>query len=380
MRPAFNAVLIPLLGVASPLMAHAGDAVTLGSGSCSSSGCHGGAGERSNQFVIWSQRDVHSRSFATLTTSRSARMAEALGIADPATSARCVVCHAPLAGVDPASLGSGVEPSEGVSCVSCHNSPAGWIRGHTRADWTHADRVAAGMRELGDLYSRANTCVACHQNVDPVLVKTGHHPSLIFELDGQTQDEPKHWSERPGATGAQAWFVGQAVALREVSWALLNGSADESRSAPVRQGLAWVLARTGLDFAAPRVYPLAPSPTALASAVEAADALARDASRAWRPQFAETALRRLAATQADFLEPGPTQIEQACRAERLVLALDRLLAAAPDAHRPAGASASLDRLFKLAQSQPDFDAPAFAAELGGFAASLGPLSGQPAGM
>src|SRR5580658_4472755 len=202
MRPTIKLGLIQLVGLAVLARAQPpADGVALGAASCSASGCHGGAADRRNEFVVWSQRDVHSRSFATLTTSRSARMAEALAIGNPATSPRCIVCHAPLAAVGPAVLGAGVDPSEGVSCVSCHGMPDRWIRGHSRQDWTHADRVAAGMRDLNDLYSRANTCVACHQNVDPALVNIGHHPALIFELDGQTQDEPRHWSEDSPDTG-----------------------------------------------------------------------------------------------------------------------------------------------------------------------------------
>ncbi len=351
---------------------------TLGSNSCSASGCHGGAGELSNQYVIWSQRDVHSRSFATLTTARSARMAEALAIANPAASPRCVVCHAPLENVPPEALGAGVEPTEGVSCSSCHNPPDGWLRGHTRPDWTHADRVAAGMRDEVDLYTRANTCVACHQNVDPEIVRVGHHPALIFEMDGQTQDEPRHWSEHPADVGAQAWFVGQAVALREVSWALLNGNADPARSAPVWQGLSWLLSRSGLDFSLPGSDLQAMSPQSLASAVEHADMLAKRAAQAWQPRYASEVLHRLAATGGDFTAPGVAPIDQAGRAERLVLALDRLLDAVPAAGHSPGVSASLDRLFKLAQSQPDFDPAQFARELGGFAAALGPVNGPSA--
>ena len=101
-------------GLAALGAARADELVSLGASSCSSSGCHGGAGEKSDQFGVWAQRDVHSRSYATLTTARSARMAEALTITDPAVSPRCVVCHAPLAEVAPSRLGAGVDPAEGA--------------------------------------------------------------------------------------------------------------------------------------------------------------------------------------------------------------------------------------------------------------------------
>lgn len=374
MRPAKQSVILQFFCMMAFVSVGARGAESLGASSCSTSGCHGGAGEKSSQYVTWSQRDVHSRTFAALTTSRSARMAEALSIPDAAVSLRCVVCHAPLATVEPASLGAGVEASEGVSCVSCHNPPDGWIRGHTRSDWTHADRVAAGMRDLNDLYTRANTCVACHQDIDPEIIGTGHHPALVFEMDGQTQDEPRHWTDHAQGMGAQAWFVGQAVALREVSWALLNGHAEASRSAPVAESLGWLLDRSGLEFKEQPFGDEAQTPASLASTVEKADLLAKKAARTWDPAFATAALRRLASTKGDFA-PGlqPLRV-QASRADRLVLALDRLLAAMPAATRPVAASESLDKLFHLAQSQPDFDPAAFSLELGRFSGALGGVS------
>jgi len=269
-------------------------------------------------------------------------------------------------------LGSDAEVSEGVSCVSCHGLPEGWLRGHTRPDWTHAQRVAAGMRDLNDLYTRANTCIACHQNLDPELVRTGRHPVLIFELDGQTQSEPKHWHEARADMGAQAWYVGQAVALREISWALLNGQAPEG-SRERWTALVWLLRRTGLGFegAALASSPASGEPRAAdyAAAVEQADLLARRASLSWKPDYAREALRRLAAVRADFLDSAVAHQVQACRADRLVLALDRLVADLPPEQRPA-ASSRLDPLFRLVQSQPDFAPADFARALDAFSAAL----------
>src|SRR6185437_13041129 len=100
---------------------------------------------------------------------------------------------------------------------SCHGRAENWIRSHTRTDFTHMDRVHAGMRDLQNIYVRANSCVACHQNVDADLLQAGH-PELIFELDGQLVSQPRHWREKSGWSGPQTWLVGQAVALREMSW------------------------------------------------------------------------------------------------------------------------------------------------------------------
>jgi hypothetical protein len=371
MRPALNLGLLAALGAIAAGSPGFAAAPGLGANACSSSGCHGGAGEHSRQFVVWSQSDVHSRSYSTLTSSRAARMAEALSIRDPVTSPRCTVCHAPLSLATAAARGPGVEPSEGVSCVSCHDVPAAWLRSHTRLDWGHAERVAAGMRDLRDLYGRANACVACHQNIETALVAVGRHPALIFELDGQTQDEPKHWSERPDFRGAQAWFVGQAVALREAAWFRLNSGADFPGSDGTIKGIAWVLARSGLGSLGLVPDAADRSPEGLAASVERSDLLAKRAAQAWEPGFGLAALKRLSSTQDDFLAQGTPPREQAGRAERLVMALDRLLADLPDEGRRKAASAALDRLFALSQSEEDFAPARFAHELDGFRSALG---------
>ena len=184
-----------------------------------------------NQFLVWSLKDFHSqRPVATLATARSKQIADALDIKDATANARCTSCHTPLQGVPENLRGENFKVSEGVSCESCHGSAENWLRAHTRKDYTRADRTAAGMRDLQNLYVRANTCVACHQNVDADILKAGH-PELIFELDGQSVAEPKHWRETTNWNGAQAWLVGQAVALREMSWQLsANTQSDQFRN------------------------------------------------------------------------------------------------------------------------------------------------------
>jgi len=86
------------------------------------------------------------------------------------------------------------------------------------------------MRDVKNLYARANTCIACHQIVAQPLLKAGH-PELIFELDGQCVSQPKHWREKTNWHGAQAWLVGQAAALREMCWELSGGATETSRAA-----------------------------------------------------------------------------------------------------------------------------------------------------
>lgn len=346
-----------------------------GPATCATSGCHGGADAISRQYAVWSQRDVHSRAYATLTSARASRMGEALQIAQPAQSTACTACHAPLQTVAPTLLAANARVEDGVTCVSCHGTAENWLRSHTRSDFTHADRVASGMHELRNLYGRANACVACHQNIDPALVKVGKHPQLIFELDGQAASQPKHWREAATWNGAQAWYVGQAVALREMSGALLRQSAEADLDAPRWAALLWLLQRCQYDSSDETIVHLSSesTPAAYAAALNAMDRDAQTAAaNSWPNDVTIHLLLTLGDSSSAFLDPSVNKTVQAYRAERLVLALDRLLASLPpDRKRPLAASESLDRLFRLAQSIPDFSPAEFAQELAVFEQAVG---------
>ncbi len=299
----------------------------LGADSCSTSGCHGGAADQSRQRAIWDKFDPHSRAHATLTMGRSARMMEVLGGTDATRDRRCTDCHAPHP----------TQRLEGVSCENCHGAGESWLRSHTRPDYTHADRLAAGMRDLRDPYARANACVACHQYLPLDLLQAGH-PELIFELDGQLTGMKKHWRSDLDRPAAQTWLVGQAVALRE-----LAGQPHE-RNRDQRDALVWLLTRAGADPSQP-------------------DALARRvAAESWTAERTRELLQRLASSSADFERADVSRLQHAHRAERLVLALDRLLAGQK--------SAELDTLFALAQSRSDFDPGKFAGALAQFNTSV----------
>ncbi|PYI89891.1 MAG: hypothetical protein DME26_00015 [Verrucomicrobia bacterium] len=256
----------------------------LGAASCSSSSCHGGDATNRNQNLIWSRRDFHTRSYATLTTARSERLAETLKLGEAPKSLRCTVCHAPFHEVAEGRRGAGVRSQESVSCETCHGPAEGWLRTHTRADLTHGERIRTGLRDFKNLYARANTCVPCHQTVENDLLAAGH-PELIFELDGQAVAEPKHWREKHEWIGPQAWLVGQAVALREMSWQLSREQTAADRVAPNWSGLLWLLQRIDGEMpgaASLRALSLEPTLENLARAQQLSDELARRTADAFR--------------------------------------------------------------------------------------------------
>ncbi|HEY5346483.1 MAG TPA: multiheme c-type cytochrome [Verrucomicrobiae bacterium] len=344
----------------------------LGANSCADSSCHGGGGQNQNQFLVWSLKDFHSqRPAATLTTARAKQIADALQIKDATADARCTTCHAPLHDVPENLRGEDFKVSEGVSCESCHGPAENWIRSHTRTDYTHADRTATGMRDLQNLYVRANTCVACHQNVDADILKAGH-PELIFELDGQSVAEPKHWSADKNGNGAQAWLVGQAVALREMSWQLAKETSPTENQENRWLALVWVLKQIdGADASLPA--DVRDSMGTHASNQKWADQLAHAAANIeWTSALSRKCLNQLL-DKNHLGFGGDTDFSneyQARRAERLVLALDRLVAALPELKNNEPVQASLNQLFKLAQSIPDFDPKQFADALEKFSAAV----------
>ena len=346
----------------------------LGANSCASSSCHGGGEAKQDQFLVWSLKDFHSqRPPATLATARSKQIADALAIKDPTTDARCTVCHAPLNSVPEDLRGDNFKVSEGVSCESCHGPAENWIRSHTRTDYTRADRTAAGVRDLQNLYIRANTCVACHQSVDADLLKAGH-PELMFELDGQSVTEPKHWSAEKNGNGGQAWLVGQAVALREMSWQLsqIHGVAEMSQRRSETNlvericALSWVLHEVTGNKEVVQLFA-----EDIASIQDWADKLAREKAEAvWSDQTTYECLTRLANLSPSFLDSQIRGSIQGRRAERLVLALDRLVAALPELKNNQPVQTALNQLFNLTQSIPDFDPKQFAGTLDKFSAAI----------
>ena len=341
----------------------------IGAVGCKSSSCHGGAGPKREQYTIWSRQDFHTRGFAILTSARSARIAEGLGINEAQSNARCTVCHSPFQSVAPARLASGAHPDEGVSCENCHNAAGAWLRGHTRPDWTYAMRVTAGMRDLRSLYVRANTCVACHQNIDNSLLKAGH-PAMVFELDSQSFNEPKHWHDEDPLNGPRSWLTGQAVALREAAWS----SRTDNDPAPDMQetslALAWLLSKvTGADPALPKIDE--PASSDLEPLQKQADDLARRAVT-WSPTTDTTVsiLRVLAGLDSDF-RGGKGGEFHLYRARRLVLGLDRL-SASLNQNRPDSTKAAVElkALQEDVRAAENFSAARFAEHLKAFRAKL----------
>jgi hypothetical protein len=346
----------------------------VGSIGCKSSSCHGGAGPKRSQYITWSQKDYHTKAYAVLLNARSTRIAEGLGLSDASTNARCTVCHSPFQSVEPTRLSPTAHPDEGVSCETCHGAAGGWLRGHTRSDWTYNTRVAAGMRDLRNVYLRANACVACHQNLTPDLLHAGH-PDIFFELDSQSVSEPKHWADPEPWCGLRQWLTGQAVALREMSWARANDTKPDEWSDARWNGLAWLCATVTSSanvVSSVTSPPDSPNRSDFSNSQTQADALARRAAVFnWNDSSARSLLNALASIDGEFAgsKVAPPVLGQ--RAKRLVLALDRLTnAIAQNRGAPLKVDDQLNLLFQDVRTLDAFDANSFAIHLKAFHTAL----------
>ena len=342
-----------------------------GAQSCASSSCHGGGTGR-NEFLTYNRKDRHVFAAGILGKGTSLKIADALGIGDPAKAAQCTVCHSPMEAVPASRLAAELKlppehklnPDRGVSCEACHGAAGEWLRFHTRRDVNYQQILATGLRDLIDLTARANVCVACHLNLDESIRHAGH-PELFFELDGQTLAEPPHYVDVRPSLGPRSWLTGQAVALREISWKL---AAKRDERMLVRwKALVWLLRTTE---AGRKELPAGEDFSAMQSA---ADRLARQAARnIWTRTQVSSLLKQYVSLHREFSDEKTDRTELRRRAEALVPAIDRLWAAlkkeggiaAPDVEK------DLDAANVLAHGQDDFEPAQFAAALSELAATI----------
>ena len=226
-----SAALAVAAGSIAALPQHSAES-SVGVGSCASSLCHGAietwtdSNVLQNEYITWSRRDKHARSYETLFNERSKEIVAKMTLGVPAhQSALCLDCHAhnPPA----AQRTAGFQITDGVACEACHGGAGRWLSTHVERGATHAKNVARGMYPTNDDEARARLCVSCHVgNRDKFVthkMMAAGHPRMSFELDTFTQIAPPHfridagWQRRKGSwDGVRAWAIGQAVVAQEM--------------------------------------------------------------------------------------------------------------------------------------------------------------------
>lgn len=210
----------------------------MGTGTCSSSNCHGS--ERpvdrydimQNEFFSWQKKDKHSQAYQVLLNDESKKIAHHLGIAAAEKEPLCLKCHSTYV-PDEKLHGQKFTLEDGVSCEACHGAAEHWLESHTANDASHEKNVEKGLREFVSVETRASFCLTCHfgtedKTVDHRLIGAGH-PRLRFELDTYGTIQPRHWDvdddyrKRKGNyEPAKAWLVGQVTQSSEIVGKLLS--------------------------------------------------------------------------------------------------------------------------------------------------------------
>ncbi|HEX3865052.1 MAG TPA: multiheme c-type cytochrome [Stellaceae bacterium] len=208
----------------------------LGVASCAGNNCHGAVEPfktsrvMQNEYLVWSQKDQHSKAFAALRNERGLRIAANLGLPDAEHAELCLGCHAD--NVPANRRGPQFQLSDGVGCEACHGGAMGWLGIHI-SGVGHAANIAAGMYPTDQPLARAERCLGCHVGDDKRFVTHqimgAGHPPLGFELDTYSAAQPAHYRvdkdyvERKGQPNdMQIWAVGQASDLKRRMAALLD--------------------------------------------------------------------------------------------------------------------------------------------------------------
>lgn len=197
----------------------------MGTGSCSSSNCHGsvhavkGRDILGNEYYTWIKHDKHSQAYTNLQKAAGKRMASLMGLGDPTKEPLCLKCHSTYV-PDTTMHGDKFDPEDGVSCESCHGAAEKWLESHAILGATHQQNLEKGLADTVSLSKRATLCVSCHfgdsdKSVTHDLYGAGH-PRLTFELDTYGALEPRHWlvdqdytTRKASYIPLTAWLAGQ---------------------------------------------------------------------------------------------------------------------------------------------------------------------------
>jgi len=158
----------------------------IGAAKCKS--CH--KTQTGDQWKIWTE-SAHARSFETLASEKSKKIAADKGLGDPQHESACLKCHATRA-----SLGEGVvineksnyADNEGVGCEACHGPGSDYKSRNVMLD-AEAARAAGLIMNMG--------CRKCHNEESPTFKVFDFearwldiaHP-VPGKTDGESQDSP----------------------------------------------------------------------------------------------------------------------------------------------------------------------------------------------
>ncbi len=157
-----------------------------------------------HEVQAW-QKTPHFQTFEKMHRNpRAQEIAAKLGLRSIKRSDVCINCHYTMQQV-----GDSLRAVSGVSCESCHGAAKDWIELHndyggptaTKASESAihreqrvANSIQKGMRNPGNLYLVARSCLECHTVPNESLVNVGgHHAgSADFEFVSWSQGTVRH--------------------------------------------------------------------------------------------------------------------------------------------------------------------------------------------
>ncbi|MEM7236235.1 MAG: multiheme c-type cytochrome [Pseudomonadota bacterium] len=235
--------LIAALPVMATLLfqpAEAGPAKAVGAMTCGSATCHSAEKPWPNssvtqrEFVTWSEKDPHAKSYKTLTGSKAQGISRKLGLGDATQASLCLSCHTYKP--EPAEIETTFDHTLGVSCEGCHGPASNWLGVHQAGLYFYQRNIDEGMYPTTDPRKRAELCLSCHVGtrdkfVTHKMLAVGH-PRLPFELGfyswfsegtpgkvsnySHFQVDDDYLQRKPWPFGVRVWAIGQAIQAKQL--------------------------------------------------------------------------------------------------------------------------------------------------------------------
>jgi hypothetical protein len=153
---AFSAMLVAQEKTEAP--AKAASHKFIGAAKCKT--CHNSAA-KGEQFKKWSE-SKHAKAFETLTTPAAKEVGAKVGVDNPQTSEKCLICHVTGAAAPAEAKEATFNQTEGVGCETCHGPGSAYKDMKTMKNKEAA--VAAGLTANPD-----KACVGCHNEKSPTF-------------------------------------------------------------------------------------------------------------------------------------------------------------------------------------------------------------------
>jgi hypothetical protein len=155
-----------------------------------------------SMFTIW-ERSKHAHAYDTLASARAREVGARLGVTNPQTDGKCLVCHVTAYGVPPARKHLRFEQSEGVGCEACHGAGELYKTKRTMCQITagQVDPASVGL-----VVPNERTCVRCHNDKSPTWPGSFNYEQMQRQIAHPipAARKQKDKTEGCGAAGAAA--------------------------------------------------------------------------------------------------------------------------------------------------------------------------------